>query len=74
MTKRDRDVLEFVKNYMVENGVAPTITEIGEGVNLYSRATIYKHIQNLVLCGEITPVAKKSKRYTVKGMRYVRDE
>lgn len=72
MTKRDKDILVFIKNYMVEYGITPTIREIGQGVGLYSTSSVHKHLQKLAKEGEITPV--KSYRYTVKGMRYVEDK
>ena len=74
MTKRDKEILDFIKDYMVKNGTVPSIREIGEGVCLYSTTSIYKHMQNLVRLGEIIPVKTKSYRYIVKGMRYVREE
>lgn len=74
MTKRDKEILDFIKDYMVKNGTVPSIREIGEGVCLYSTTSVYKHMQNLVRLGEIIPVKTKSYRYIVKGMRYVREE
>lgn len=74
MTKRDKDILDFIKDYMVKNGTVPTVREIGEGVCLYSTTSVYKHMQNLVRLGEIIPVKEKGYRYIVKGMRYVREE
>ena len=74
MTKRDKEILDFIKDYMVKNGTVPSIREIGEGVCLYSTTSVYKHMQDLVRLGEIIPVKTKSYRYIVKGMRYVREE
>lgn len=74
MTKRDKEILDFIKDYMVEHGTIPTVREIGEGVCLYSTTSVYKHMQNLVRLGEIIPVKEKSYRYIVKGMKYVREE
>lgn len=75
MTKRDKEILDFIKDYMVKNGIAPTMREIGEGVCLYSTRSVYDHIQSLIKHGEIIPVEqeKKSYRYRVKGMKYVRE-
>jgi len=74
ITKRDRDVLEFIKKYMHKSGYTPTIREIGEGVGLYSTASVYMHFRNLCEAGYITQVSDgKGCRYQVKGMRYVDD-
>lgn len=74
MTRRDKEILDYIKSYMVENGTVPTMREIGAGVCLYSTTSVYKHMQNLIRVGEIIPVKEKSHRYIVKGMKYVRDE
>ena len=74
MTKRDKEILEYIKRFMLNKGTTPTIREIGEGVGLYSTSSVYNHIQKLIGMGEIIPVKDKSFRYTVKGMRYVEDE
>ena len=47
ITKRQEDVLSFIKKYSAENGFPPTIREICKGVNLSSTATVFVHIKNL---------------------------
>jgi SOS-response transcriptional repressor LexA len=73
LTKRDEEVLEFIKAYMKQNGTTPTIREISKGVGLYSPYSGFKHFQKLVNLGYITQICENSGRYTVKGMRYVED-
>lgn len=46
--KRQRDLLEFVSQYMQKNGYAPTLAEICDGLGLRSPATVHEHIQNLI--------------------------
>ena len=70
MTKRDEEVLRFIKSYMIENGTVPTIREIGKGMGLYSTSSVYTHLQKLIKEGEIIPISDRSYRYKVKGMRY----
>ena len=74
MTKRDKDVLEFIKGFMLEYGTTPTIREIGDGVGMYSTSSVHKHIQNLVKLGEVIPIKDRTFKYKVKGMRYVEDD
>ncbi len=62
------EVLEYIKDFMKKNGYTPTLTEIGEGVGLESKATVHDHFESLVKKGYIT---KYGKRYSVKGMHYV---
>ena len=74
MTKRDGEILAFIKTFMKEHGTTPTIREIGNGVGLYSTSSVYNHVQKLIRLGEIIPLKDKSFRYRVRGMRYIEDE
>lgn len=47
LTKRQEDVLAFIKKYMAEHGFPPAIREICAGVGLNSTATVFVHIKNL---------------------------
>jgi repressor LexA len=46
--KRERQLLEFVSQFMQKNGYAPTLAEICDGLGLRSPATVHEHIQNLI--------------------------
>lgn len=45
--KRQRDLLQFVSQFMQKNGYAPTLAEICDGLGLRSPATVHEHIANL---------------------------
>jgi repressor LexA len=47
LTKRQRQILDYVTDFMNENGYAPSIREIGEHFDLSSPATIHVHLENL---------------------------
>jgi repressor LexA len=47
LTKRQDQILQFIKKYQVEHGYPPTIREIGKAVDLHSPATIHTHLKNL---------------------------
>ena len=68
---RDKDVLNFIKKYMKENGVTPTIREIGTGIGMRSTSSVHGHFMKLVALGYIEQVCDKGDRYKVKGMEYV---
>ena len=53
LTKRQSDVLKFIKKYTAEHGYPPTIREICEGVHLSSPATVFVHIKNLEKAGYV---------------------
>jgi len=47
LTKRQREILDFITEFMEKNDYAPSIREIGDNFNLSSPATIHVHIENL---------------------------
>lgn len=49
--KRQRDLLQFVSQFMQKNGYAPTLAEICDGLGLRSPATVHEHISNLIKKG-----------------------
>ncbi len=49
--RRQRDLVEFVSQFMQKNGYAPTLAEICDGLGLRSPATVHEHIQNLIQKG-----------------------
>lgn len=47
LTKRQREILDFISDFIKDNKYAPSIREIGEHFQLSSPATIHAHIENL---------------------------
>jgi repressor LexA len=47
ITKRQREIYDFIAQFVAEHGYSPSFEEIGEGTNLSSLATVHKHISNL---------------------------
>ncbi|HEX8985654.1 MAG TPA: transcriptional repressor LexA [Bryobacteraceae bacterium] len=47
LTKRQKEVLDFIANFVDENGYCPSYEEIARGLNLASLATVHKHISVL---------------------------
>ena len=47
LTKRQKEVYDYLTRYIAENGYAPTFEEIGSHFRLSSLATIHKHLSNL---------------------------
>lgn len=48
LTKRQRQILDFIKQFIDEKGYSPSLEEIGAAFGLTSPATIHKHVQNLI--------------------------
>lgn len=51
--RRQREILEYVKDFIKKNGYSPTIAEICEKVGLTSPATVYEHLVSLERKGMI---------------------
>ena len=67
--KADR-ILEYVNQFVQENGYAPSVREIGAAVGLRSTASVSYHIQALQEKGMlITPDSKGRKRSIVTNVR-----
>jgi len=47
ITRRQRQVYDFISRFVAENGYAPSFEEIRVGMKLNSLATVHKHITNL---------------------------
>jgi repressor LexA len=47
LTRRQKEVLDFIAAYQVENGYSPSYEEIARGLDLASIATVHKHISAL---------------------------
>src|SRR5262245_52589510 len=47
LTRRQKEILDFVGRHIERKGYAPTIEEIGEHFGLRSLATVHKHLTNL---------------------------
>lgn len=59
LTKRQNDVLNYIKKYSAEHGFPPAIREICKGVNLSSPATVFVHMKNLEKLGYIKTTSNK---------------
>ena len=61
LTKRQEDILDYIKKYIVAHGFPPTIREIGTALNLSSPATIHAHLANLEKKGFIKKQDSKNR-------------
>lgn len=53
LTKRQRQILDFLTSYSSEHGYAPSFEEIAEQFNYNSLATVHEHLSNLERKGYI---------------------
>ena len=47
VTKRQREVLDFIQGFEADRNYSPSYQEIAEGLGLSSIATVHKHVHNL---------------------------
>ncbi len=47
VTKRQKEILDYLRDYTTRFGYAPTLAEIGQHFGLTSLATVHKHLKNL---------------------------
>ena len=47
LTKRQREILDFLNEFIENHGYAPSLEEIGRRFGLSSLATVHKHLTNL---------------------------
>lgn len=53
LTRRQREVFEFIKSFIDEKGYSPSLEEVAQGMGLSSLATVHKHLSNLAEKGMI---------------------
>ncbi len=51
LTRRQRQVLDVIRDFIDENGYSPSLEEIGAELELSSVATVHKHVSHLVQKG-----------------------
>lgn len=79
LTKRQREIYEYLKDHIRSRGYAPSIAEIGKQFDLSSPATVHKHLthlekkglirkqQNLSRAIEVIPESGNALSYPVLG-------
>ena len=47
LTKRQREILDFIRTYLEKNGYPPSVRDIGEAVGLNSTSSVHAQLSNL---------------------------
>ncbi len=61
LTRRQKEILDYVTRHIETRGYAPTIEEIGDHFGLSSLATVHKHLSNLQSKGLIKRACNRSR-------------
>jgi repressor LexA len=51
LTKRQQEIIDFIKRYGAQHGYPPTVRDIGKAVGLASSSTVHQHLANLEQIG-----------------------
>ncbi|MBW2288590.1 MAG: transcriptional repressor LexA [Deltaproteobacteria bacterium] len=61
LTRRQREIYDFIRGFVSEKGYSPSLEEIGESFGLSSVATVHKHVQHLVEKGMLKKAWNRSR-------------
>ena len=65
ITRRKKEVLDFLTNFTQTNGYSPSYEEIASGLGLNSLATVHKHVTNLQSKGMLQRAHNRSRSIDV---------
>ena len=65
ITERDKDIFNFINDFINENHYSPSLREICEGVYL-SKPVVQKHLMRMVECGYLSIQPKTARSIVVK--------
>jgi repressor LexA len=69
VTRRQKEVLDFISGFVQRNGYSPSFEEIARGLSLKSLATVHKHITNLQNKGLLQRAHNRSRSIDVLPAR-----
>ncbi|MCP5057231.1 MAG: transcriptional repressor LexA [bacterium] len=61
LTRRQREIYDFIRQFVDEKGYSPSLEEIGQAFGLSSVATVHKHVQHLVEKGFLKKAWNRSR-------------
>jgi repressor LexA len=61
LTRRQREIFEFIRDFVSRRGYSPSLEEIGSHFGLSSVATVHKHVQHLVEKGFLQKAWNRSR-------------
>jgi repressor LexA len=71
LTKRQREILDYLNDFIQQHGYAPSLEEVGKRFGLSSLATVHKHLTNLQQKGFIKRTWNRSRSVEVMPSRVV---
>ena len=80
ITPKQQEILDYIKNEILNRGFPPAVREICEAVNLKSTSSVHSHLEALEkndkviaedavrLCREVKHIRRKSARITSRAL------
>jgi repressor LexA len=69
LTKRQREIFDFIGSYLSKHGYPPTVREIGKAVGLHSSSTVHAHLSKLESLGVLKRDPSKPRALEVMVQR-----
>ncbi len=69
LTKRQKQILDYLESYIRTSGYAPSFEEIAEQFSFHSLATVHEHLTNLERKGYITRAHNESRSIEIVPVR-----
>lgn len=69
LTKRQKQILDYLESYIRANGYAPSFEEIAEHFTFHSLATVHEHLTNLERKGYINRAHNESRSIQIAPVR-----
>src|SRR5919106_487829 len=69
LTKRQREIFDFISRYLKQHGYPPTVREIGKAVGLHSSSTVHAHLSKLESLGVVKRDPSKPRALEVMVQR-----
>src|SRR4051794_15249406 len=67
LTKRQKEIFDFMRKYAAKTGYPPTVREIGKAVGLHSSSTVHAHLANLEKLGLVKRDPSKPRALELLG-------
>lgn len=68
-TNKEREIWNFIKEFIEKNGYSPTVREICVGVNLKSPSSVMMYLKNMRKAGSIDYKDESPRTITLTGYR-----
>ena len=69
LTKRQREIFDYIGTYLSKHGYPPTVREIGKAVGLHSSSTVHAHLSKLETLGVLKRDPSKPRALEVMVQR-----